>query len=86
MPIETSNKLKAWLSRGECQTLRTVVGSLLKDQQAKALENAVKASENNKLEHLAQKHLEAAQRYAIFLEVLHEIDSVTGDHQIAKLS
>lgn len=67
-------------------TLKRVVSSKLKDLECKALRDAVSATKSDSLLDRANIHLQQAQRYNNFLEVLTEIEGQTSPFTLVKLS
>lgn len=75
VPIEETRAkdLRAWLAKGECGTLKIVVGAKLRLALEEAVSLASKSSKRNSYEQQSILELDKADRYRHALEVLDEI-------------
>lgn len=85
LPLGQTTALRQWLNKAELETLRTVIDAQVKFHQAKALEQALEASDRNAKLDAGNADLQAAQRYSVCLDVLQEFAGKT-DFQIAKIN
>lgn len=75
-PLEPdrTKKLREWLSKGEAQTLRNVIGAKMRLAQEKALALGMKADgDNNSYDLKSMAEMKEAHRYQAALSVLDHV-------------
>lgn len=85
LPAEKDQALRLWLARGESDTLRRVVMSMMQRYECDGLKEVVESKDYPDKLLAANASFQRAQRYNAFLQVLDEVLNQKERYTVAKL-
>lgn len=82
----TDQSLRAWMDKGEAQTLRRIVKAKVQRAQCAGLNDAMKVEKFDGMAISVSENMRIAQRYQTFLDVLEELSTQKEPFSIVRLS
>ncbi len=80
-----SEALRAWFEKTQCEQLREIARSKIREHSVAATNKALDSQEHNTYAEAASQDVKKAQRYITFLEVLQEIIATTANFEIVNV-